>query len=83
MVKLVPGEIVDGAEFSTLAISETQLLVFDVVTEGDWVHVGECLDVHQTRSWSQRTLTTIRGVPFYVKRRSDGRAMIGFLPIGG
>ena len=83
MLKLVPGEIVDGAEFSTLAISETQLLVFDVTKEGDWVRIGECLDVYQTKNWAQRALTMIRVVPFYVKRRLDGRAMIGFLSIGG
>lgn len=83
MVTLVPGEIVDGAEFSALAISETQLLIFDAMEESAWVQVGECLDVYQTKSWSQCSLTMIKGVPFFVKRRSDGRAMIGFLPIGG
>ena len=82
-LQLIPGEILEGVEFSAIALTESMLLVFDAVADGDWVRVGECLSLREMRGWKGRIFTTIQGIPFNIRRMENGQARIGFLPIGG
>ena len=76
------GEIYDTDLFSALAISETQLLVFDA--DGSYTQVGECLTINQwDHCYSQQTMYMLRGAPFEVTKNCKGRAILKALYIGG